>query len=150
MSAKTIPQLQKKTSPAWRTRTFSGFMYRNSDEVITHLKKGLPVSSFKWIEKEIDLPEAQVATLLQIASRTLARRKKEGHLQLAESERVFRLGSLFEKAIQVLGDKESAQHWFKSNKKALNGKTPLEYSDTEVGAREVEDLLGRIEHGVFG
>jgi putative toxin-antitoxin system antitoxin component (TIGR02293 family) len=39
--------------------------------------------------------------------------------------------------------------WLKSPQKALGGKTPLEYSDTEPGAREVEDLLGRLEHGVF-
>jgi uncharacterized protein (DUF2384 family) len=26
---------------------------------------------------------------------------------------------------------------------------PLEYAETELGAREVEHLLGRIEHGVY-
>jgi len=31
----------------------------------------------------------------------------------------------------------------------LGGETPLEYAETEVGAREVEDLLGRIEYGVY-
>jgi uncharacterized protein (DUF2384 family) len=26
---------------------------------------------------------------------------------------------------------------------------PLDYAETEIGAREVEDLLGRIEYGVY-
>jgi uncharacterized protein (DUF2384 family) len=38
---------------------------------------------------------------------------------------------------------------FEKIQKGLGGKTPLEYADTEPGAREVEDLLGRLEHGVF-
>jgi hypothetical protein len=39
--------------------------------------------------------------------------------------------------------------WFTSPKIPLDGKTPLECADTEIGAKEVEDLLGRLEHGVF-
>ena len=34
-------------------------------------------------------------------------------------------------------------------KRALGGLTPLRCCDTEIGAREVESLLGRIEHGFF-
>jgi putative toxin-antitoxin system antitoxin component (TIGR02293 family) len=57
---------------------------------------------------------------------------------------------LFKKAVLVFSDKNDAREWFKRENRSLNNKTPLEYSDTEIGAREVEDLLGRIEHGVFG
>ena len=33
--------------------------------------------------------------------------------------------------------------------KALGEKVPLELLVTELGAREVEALIGRLEHGVF-
>ena len=66
-----------------------------------------------------------------------------------ESERVLRLGILFDRAVEVLGSGEGARQWFGTPKKALGGQSPLEYSDTEPGARQVEDLLGRLEHGVF-
>jgi putative toxin-antitoxin system antitoxin component (TIGR02293 family) len=56
---------------------------------------------------------------------------------------------LFTKAQEVLRGRENARLWFTSPKIALGGKTPLEYADTELGAREVEDLLSRLEHGVF-
>ncbi len=49
----------------------------------------------------------------------------------------------------MLEGEEAAREWLKSPLPALAGKTPLEFADTEPGAQEVEDLLGRIEHGVF-
>ena len=70
-------------------------------------------------------------------------------LKASVSERVFRISALFQKTLEVVGDKQEARHWFTTPKKALGGKTPFEYAGTEVGAREVEDLLGRIEYGVY-
>jgi putative toxin-antitoxin system antitoxin component (TIGR02293 family) len=113
------------------------------------LKKGLPASAFEKLQEEIDVPVMTLAAVTKIAPRTLTRRKKEGRLLTDESERVLRLSMLFARAKEVLGDIGHARQWFKSPKIALGGKTPLEYADTEPGAREVEDLLGRLEHGVF-
>ena len=45
--------------------------------------------------------------------------------------------------------RESAAEWLKTPNLSLGDKTPLEYADTEVGAREVENLLGRIDYGVY-
>ena len=56
---------------------------------------------------------------------------------------------IIEKAREVFQTNEDALHWLKSPKIALDNKTPLEYCDTEIGANEVKNLLGRIEHGVF-
>jgi uncharacterized protein (DUF2384 family) len=49
----------------------------------------------------------------------------------------------------VLEDPEAVRRWMSQPKRALGGITPLRCCDTDVGAREVEALLGRIEHGVF-
>ena len=117
--------------------------------LIRALKTGLPVSLFDQLQGAIDVPSNTLAAVTQIAPRTLTRRKKEGRLQTDESERLLRISLLFTRAQEVLGNLENARVWFKSPKVALGGKTPLEYVDTEPGAREVEDLLGRLEHGVF-
>ena len=59
-------------------------------------------------------------------------------------ERVFgRALELFE------GDSQAAERWLSSPRAALGGATPLELAKTEAGAREVEALIGRLEHGVF-
>jgi len=118
-------------------------------EMIAMIKKGLPFSEFEKISKNIGISSEVLAALINIAPRTLARRKAAGRFERHESENLMRIGILFERAVDVLEGAENAREWLKSPKKALGGKTPLEYSDTEPGAREVDDLLGRLEHGVF-
>lgn len=126
-----------------------GLHLKKPEMVINSIKEGLPVSAFEQLCANMDVNVSNMAGIVRIARRTLVRRKREGKLKPSESERVYRLSSLFDKAVQVLGTGDAASQWFKTPKKALGGKTPLEYSDTELGAREVEDLLGRLEHGVF-
>ena len=59
-----------------------------------------------------------------------------------ESERVKKF------AIEVLGDKESAKSWLNAPQIALGWKVPENLLNTIPGIHEVEDVLGRIEHGI--
>ncbi len=80
----------------------------------------------------------------------MARRKAAGRLAPDESERLLRISTVFEKTVDLFeGDVAGAVAWLTSPKRALGRETPLAYSRTELGAREVEDLIGRLEHGVF-
>jgi putative toxin-antitoxin system antitoxin component (TIGR02293 family) len=102
------------------------------------------------LAKRLDISQDRLSELAQIAKTTLHRRIKEHQpLDQNESERVIRLYSVYQKAVEVFDDEERAARWFSSHPKALGGKTPLEFMETEPGARYVEKLLGRIEHGVF-
>jgi putative toxin-antitoxin system antitoxin component (TIGR02293 family) len=121
----------------------------NTATIIKALKSGLPISSFKKLQKIMDLPAGDLASIVNIAPRTLSRRNKQGKLQTDESERLLRLGKLFDMALELFEDKLLARQWFKEPNKALGGASPLNYSDTEPGAKEVEMLIGRLEHGVF-
>ena len=121
-----------------------GIQTENVKGLILLLKQGLPVSSFSRLSTILGVPEKNLAATVNIPQRTLTRRKKEGRLKTDESERVLRLAGLYERAIEVYGDEDLARQWFKG----LGGKTPLDFADTEPGAREVEDMLGRIEDGV--
>lgn len=127
----------------------AGLSFEATGDLIRELKQGLPMSAFDTLQSAMDVPAKTLANVANIASRTLSRRRKEGRLQTDESERLFRIAALYDRAVEVLGNSERARAWFKGPKKALGGKTPLQYSDTEPGAREVENLLGRLEHGVF-
>ncbi len=125
-----------------------GIQTENVKGLILLLKQGLPVSTFSRLSTILGVPEKSLATTVNIPQRTLTRRKKEGRLKTDESERVLRLASLYERAIEVYGNEDLARQWFHLPVKGLGGKTPLEFADTEPGAREVEDMLGRIEDGV--
>lgn len=56
---------------------------------------------------------------------------------------------LMEKALKVFGSIKEAREWLNSSQFGLGGAVPLAYAGTETGAREVENLLGRIEYGVY-
>lgn len=147
LQVETIDLSISPTTNAYGTSV--GVCSQTKDDVIEALKKGFSFKAFDTLQKEMGISTQVLAKALHIADRTLTRRKTEGRFQTGESERLLRLGTLFDKAVDVLGKREDAQHWFMTPQKALGGQTPLEYADTELGAREIEDLLGRLEYGVF-
>jgi len=125
---------------------FRNIINSNIQIIIDGIDKGFPISYVDRVNNLMEVNRSVLSQIIDVSPRTLSRRKT---LKPSESERLFRISVLFQRALEVLGDREEARLWFTSSKKALGGKTPLEFSETEVGAREVEDLLGRIEHGVY-
>jgi putative toxin-antitoxin system antitoxin component (TIGR02293 family) len=119
------------------------------NNLIAIIKEGLPVTEFETLSLHLGIPECRLVTTVNIDPRTLTRRKKEGRFKPDESERVLRIARLYDRAVEVLGDSSAAQVWFRSSVKGLGNKTPLDFADTELGAKEVENLLGRIEDGVY-
>ena len=89
-----------------------------------------------------------MADALSVSASTLRRRRRAGRLDPHESGRAYRLARLVDRAASVFGSVEGGAEWLGRPLSALGGATPLAYADTEPGAREVENTLGRIEHGV--
>jgi putative toxin-antitoxin system antitoxin component (TIGR02293 family) len=109
----------------------------------------LSVKAFDRLCKNLDISEKALAKTLHIAVSTLARRKKSGRLTFEESERLFRIARLYDRTLEVFKDRQMTRKWLKEPAWALGDTPPLEFAETELGAQEVDDLLGRIEHGVF-
>jgi putative toxin-antitoxin system antitoxin component (TIGR02293 family) len=127
-----------------------GLKAENSGELIHQVGRGFSFHALLAFESRSRISLADIASIISIPPRTLARRKASGRLTPDESEKLLRLSSVFEDALDLFeGDAESARQWLTTPKKALENQTPLAYSRTELGAREVENLLGRLEHGVF-
>jgi putative toxin-antitoxin system antitoxin component (TIGR02293 family) len=120
----------------------------STDSVIASLRSGLPADRVETLRAALDLSMNRLGAVLSIPPSTLSRRKREGYLDRDESERTFRLARLVERASEMTGSLEGGVRWLKASQYALGGQTPLDYADTEVGARVVEDLIGRIEHGI--
>jgi putative toxin-antitoxin system antitoxin component (TIGR02293 family) len=119
------------------------------EALIERVRTGFPYAEFERVRAALDLASGELGRLLSIPPRTLSRRRHGGRLSPDESERLLRVERLFALAGEMLRSDAHAREWLKSPKRALGGKTPLEYAETEVGAREAEDLIGRIRHGVF-
>jgi putative toxin-antitoxin system antitoxin component (TIGR02293 family) len=118
-------------------------------ELIRRIQKGLPFSELKALQSKIDLPLEQLAGKLAISRSTLQRRKASGRLSPEESNKVVRFSRLLRQATDLFGNVEKARAWLKHPQYGLGGAVPLDYAETEVGAREVENLLGRIKYGVY-
>lgn len=87
---------------------------------------------------------------LVVPRRTLARRRSGNELlTVEETDKALRLKRIATLAERVFGDRLKANRWLRKPKPSLNGETPLAFLASENGARLVEDMLGRIEHGIF-
>ncbi|MEJ7811770.1 MAG: antitoxin Xre/MbcA/ParS toxin-binding domain-containing protein [Gemmatimonadaceae bacterium] len=87
---------------------------------------------------------------LVIPRRTLAhRREKRQPLSPEESDRLTRVVRVLARTQEALGDDDKAARWMRTPNRALGGSSPIDLLDSDVGARMVEHVIGRIEHGVY-
>ena len=120
-------------------------------EMIPHVREGLPLTEFDTLREMLGLPERELARRVGVSVPTLYRRRQaKARLDWRASDHLMRFARLFGLAVQFFeGDEAAARRWFQRPAPALGGLTPLDAAETEVGARAVEQLLGRLEHGVL-
>ncbi len=123
---------------------------RGPIQVAQAVRRGLPWAAFEALVSALAVSQAELAAMLHIRARTLSRRKASGRLEAMESDRIFRLARVLAHAVEVFESVERARDWLETENRALDGLQPLAFLDTDAGAREVDDVLGRIEHGIFG
>jgi putative toxin-antitoxin system antitoxin component (TIGR02293 family) len=120
-----------------------------ASQLIQKLTVGLAVQELDALRDGLNLPMERLVPLLGLSKATMHRRRISGRLDPSESDKVVRFARLLGLAVRTLESIENARAWLTSPQLGLGGAVPLEYAETEVGAREVEDLLGRIEYGVY-
>ena len=118
-------------------------------EFVEQIRAGLPYGAVERLREELGLSLAELAEALSISTRTLNRRRQSESLNAEESDRVFRIARVYAHALSVLEGRERAVAWFKKENRALGGRVPLEMFDTDMGAEMVDDVLTKIEYGVY-
>lgn len=131
-------------------RVFKGRVAPTATELRNRVRTGLPYQSLESLRERLNLTLPEAAVVLHVPLRTLARRRHGRRLDADESDRLYRLARIAAHAVGVLGTDEKAATWLRRPNRALNGEAPLALLDTDLGARQIEDVLGRIEHGVVG
>ncbi len=118
--------------------------------VIEIIDDGLSTVVFRELCDFLGLSDKALAEIIRIPISTLANRKKKGYFSPTESERIYRILNLYKQALDTFdGNEEYARKWLKEDAQALGGVPPLEFAKTELGAKEVEQLLIRIDEGIF-
>ena len=111
------------------------------------IREGFPHKVIEELMEAADLSIKELAACLDVSPRSLQRRRRQGRLARHESDRIYRLARILALAKSSLGRRDVATRWLKPPNLALGGNTPLAVIDTEVGARAVEHVLGRIAFG---
>lgn len=129
--------------------SITDLLFSNNLRLAKIVRAGLPARTLKSLAIALKIDLEDLARVIGAPVRTIGRRIAAGaKLTSAESDHVIRLCRIYAKACDVFEDKREAAAWLAEHLDALAGETPLQASDTEAGAREVELVLGRIEHGV--
>ena len=114
------------------------------------VSKGVPIASAEALKRRIDIGDEMLARLLGVSEKTLSRaRAANARLDPVVSDRLLRVARISALAIEVLEGEAQAMHWLKRPQIGLGGSTPLSLLTTDVGSAEVQNLLFRIEHGVY-
>ncbi len=114
------------------------------------IELGLKFETFERLSRSTGLSIDKLRPALRLTPRTMSRRRTEKRLSPEESDRLVSISRLLALTFELFeGNEAMAISWFTSSKRLFGGLSPLEMSVTENGSRQVEDLIGRLEHGVF-
>lgn len=116
-------------------------------DVVDATRRGFPVQAIDTIIQTGRLTAAEVDQTI-IPRKTLSHRRKIGTLTAEQSDRLARVMRVIGAAEETFGNEAKAARWLRRPTNALDGEAPLGLLDTSEGAREVERLLSRIDHGL--
>jgi putative toxin-antitoxin system antitoxin component (TIGR02293 family) len=128
-------------------RSVLGRNLNSQRDLCEAIRDGFPPAVVEELMQASGLTLKELAEALDLSPRSLQRRRRSGRLARFESDRLYRLARIVAVARQSLGDREKAMLWLKRSNRALGGIPPVGAIDTELGARQVEDILGRIAYG---
>jgi len=114
------------------------------------VRKGLPFRALSHVMEAYDLSRDVVCSILQLSPRNFLRRKEQKRLSPAESDRLYRLARVLAHADRVFEDPHASAEWIRTPNPALDKQDPLSLLDTDFGVQQVDEILGRIEHGIVG
>lgn len=119
-------------------------------ELLRSVARGFSFGVLERLQRNVALDVDDIIGLVQISRRTLTRRREEGRFLPEESDRFVRASRLLGKALELFeANGDAARAWLTAPQTALGGAIPLEVAKTELGAREVETLIDRLEHGIY-
>jgi len=111
------------------------------------IREGFPAPVVEQLMRASGLTLKELAESLDLSPRSLQRRRSGGRMARFESDRLYRLARIVALANQSLGKTDLVTRWLRRSNRALGGQAPIASIDTELGARQVESVLGRIAYG---
>lgn len=117
--------------------------------LIAHSRLGVAHEEVRRMATLLELSIREMAVVLSLNERTMARRLVSGSLNKVESERLLLLQALATHGLQVFEDQGKFNRWLRRPLAILEHQSPLQLLDTATGFQVVDQILGRIEHGIY-
>jgi len=118
--------------------------------VLGEIKKGFSYESFERLKEAMEVSSKELESFISIPSTTLTNRRKKGQFAPQESDRMARIAQIFKQAVDLFdGDSKEAKAWLWQPNKTLGGEAPIVHAETSIGAEQVSNLIGQIEHSIY-
>ncbi|WP_165939975.1 type II RES/Xre toxin-antitoxin system antitoxin [Dyadobacter psychrotolerans] len=118
-------------------------------DFLTASAEGIPKLSVESLAGIMQIPMKDMAVLLNLSYKTLSRKKRTDVLSNLVSSLSIEIASTFAKGLAVFEDADRLNRWMHKDNKALNGQKPFDLLNTPTGIKLVNQILGRIEEGVY-
>jgi putative toxin-antitoxin system antitoxin component (TIGR02293 family) len=116
------------------------------------IQKGIPGAALVYMVAHVKtMKPADVTRAVGVSLRTIQRRTKAPRARLSQEQsgRTWKFAEILAKAMEVFGDRAEAEKWLAEPAMALDQRRPLDLLSSPAGVEMVEQLLGRLEHGVY-
>ena len=127
-----------------------GHGVRSPEKLAERVREGLPFAALSAVMQQYGISRDVLCDILHLSPRNFLRRKEQKRLSPDESDRLYRLARVLAHANRVFEDPDESADWIQTPNAALGKQQPLSLLDTDIGVQQVDQVLGRIEHGIVG
>jgi putative toxin-antitoxin system antitoxin component (TIGR02293 family) len=110
--------------------------------------EGLPKTALRITVRRVFLVVREANRYLYRIVPEATYKRRTGKLRVMESERTERLARVIAAAEAVWDDQKDAREWLTRPHPELSNRTPIDCALTELGARQVESLIDRLQYGL--
>lgn len=146
---------RKSNSTAWLKVPAAGSASRRTGirsvfEGIDLATEGISKASIDNLATLLGVSKKKMAEeILLVSVKTIERKKANDKLDKRTSSHAIEIARVMQHAYEVFEDEEKAKAWLNKENRALQSKKPVELLETLSGINLVNDVLGRIEEGVY-
>jgi putative toxin-antitoxin system antitoxin component (TIGR02293 family) len=118
-------------------------------DLIDWARRGVTMGFLTKLGEKLSFSLNEIGHIIHVSLRTLQRYDAYKTLDTDASAKAIQLAALRKHGLEVFEDEQAFNEWLKSSLPALEGERPIDYLDTSYGFDLINQILGRIDHGVF-
>jgi putative toxin-antitoxin system antitoxin component (TIGR02293 family) len=134
----------------WLGAGFSISPIRSEFDLISLGNHGITKAAIETLAKHMGISRKMMAEdIFDLSVKTLERKSPQDLLDKKTSSHALEIARVMNHALEIFEDEEKVRRWINKPNRAMNNMAPVQLFDTLTGLNMVNDVLGRIEEGVY-